>query len=101
MLAHEVERDFPNRTSFAHAGVVPQDVDVPTRAIAAARAAFPGWAATPIAERKTALNAMGQAVMAHADEFKRLLTSEQGKPHAEAEGEVMGAGYWLMGAASL
>jgi acyl-CoA reductase-like NAD-dependent aldehyde dehydrogenase len=71
------------------------------RAIAAARAAFPGWAATPIAERKAALNAMGQAVMAHADEFKRLLTAEQGKPHAEAEGEVMGAGYWLMGAASL
>ena len=50
------------------------------RAIAAARAAFPGWAATPIAERKAALNAMGQAVMAHADEFKRLLTAEQGKP---------------------
>src|SRR3546814_2177436 len=32
------------------------------RAIAAARAAFPGWAATPIAERKAALIAMGQAV---------------------------------------
>ncbi len=71
------------------------------RAIAAARAAFPGWAATPIAERKAALNAMGQAIMANADAFKRLLTAEQGKPHSEAEGEVMGAGYWLMGAASL
>ncbi|HKX88775.1 MAG TPA: aldehyde dehydrogenase family protein, partial [Sphingopyxis sp.] len=69
------------------------------RAIAAARAAFPGWAATPIAERKAALTAMGQAIMANADAFKRLLTAEQGKPHAEAEGEVMGAGYWLMGAA--
>jgi aldehyde dehydrogenase (NAD+) len=76
----------------------PADLD---RAIAAARAAFPGWAATPIAERKAALVAMGQAVMANADAFKRLLTAEQGKPHAEAEGEVMGAGYWLMGAASL
>jgi aldehyde dehydrogenase (NAD+) len=71
------------------------------RAIAAARAAFPGWAATPIEDRKAALNAMGQAIMANADAFKRLLTNEQGKPHAEAEGEVMGAGYWLMGAASL
>ncbi|MHA4838833.1 aldehyde dehydrogenase family protein [Sphingopyxis sp. MSC1_008] len=71
------------------------------RAIAAARVAFPGWAATPIAERKATLNAMGQAIMANADAFKRLLTAEQGKPHAEAEGEVMGAGYWLTGAASL
>src|SRR3546814_665442 len=71
------------------------------RAIAAARAAFPGWAATPIAERKAALIAMGQAVMAEADALKRLLTAEQGKPHAEAAGEIMGAGYWLMGAASL
>src|SRR3546814_16463794 len=63
------------------------------RAIAAARAAFPGWAATPIAERKAALIAMGQAVMAEADALKRLLTAEQGKPHAEAAGEIMGAGY--------
>src|SRR3546814_11363402 len=54
------------------------------RAIAAARAAFPGWAATPIAERKAALIAMGQAVMAAADALKRLLTAEQGKPHAES-----------------
>lgn len=76
----------------------PADLD---RAIAAARAAFPGWAATPIDERREALTAMGQAVMANADAFKRLLTAEQGKPHHEAEGEVMGAGYWLMGAASL
>lgn len=76
----------------------PADLD---RAIAAARAAFPGWAATPIDERRKALTAMGQAVMANADAFKRLLTAEQGKPHHEAEGEVMGAGYWLMGAASL
>ncbi|RYM01699.1 aldehyde dehydrogenase family protein [Sphingobium indicum] len=71
------------------------------RAVDAARAAFPGWAATPIAERKAALNAMAQAVLAHVDAFKRLLTSEQGKPHGEAEREVMGAAYWLMGSASL
>ncbi|KEQ52399.1 aldehyde dehydrogenase family protein [Sphingobium chlorophenolicum] len=71
------------------------------RAIDAAREAFPGWAATPIAARKAALVAMGQALMAHADGLKRLLTAEQGKPHADAGMEVMGAGYWLMGAAHL
>lgn len=75
-----------------------EDLD---RAIAAARAAFPGWAATPIEQRKAALVTMGQTIMAAADPLKRLLTAEQGKPHAEAEGEVMGAGFWLMGAASL
>src|SRR3546814_7970763 len=36
-----------------------------------------------------------------SSDLKRLLTAEQGKPHAEAAGEIMGAGYWLMGAASL
>src|SRR3546814_2726358 len=46
------------------------------RAIAAARAAFPGWAATPIAERKAALIAMGQAVMAEADARSEEQTSE-------------------------
>src|SRR3546814_1593626 len=48
------------------------------RAIAAARAAFPGWAATPIAERKAALIAMGQAVIAerseeHTSELQSLM----------------------------
>ncbi len=75
-----------------------EDLD---RAVDAARAAFPAWAATPIAERKAKLLALGQAVMAQADGFMRLLTQEQGKPHAEAQGEVMGAGYWLMGASQL
>jgi aldehyde dehydrogenase (NAD+) len=75
-----------------------EDLDT---AIAAARAAFPDWAATPIEERKAKLLALGQAVMAQADPLMRLLTSEQGKPHSEAQGEVLGAGYWLMGAAGL
>lgn len=64
-------------------------------AVAAARKAFPGWAATPIEERKAKLNALGDAIFANLDGFMRLLTSEQGKPHHEAQGECMGAGYWL------
>ena len=70
-------------------------------AVRAARAAQPGWAAKSMDERRAVLNAMGDAVLANVDELKRLLTSEQGKPHHEAEGEVIGAGYWLKGAASL
>jgi aldehyde dehydrogenase (NAD+) len=75
-----------------------EDLD---RAIAAARAAFPAWAATPIAERKAKLAALGQAIMASADPLMRLLTKEQGKPHTEAQGEVMGAAYWLIAASQL
>ncbi len=70
-------------------------------AVAAARRAFPGWSATPIEQRRAALNALGDAILANVDGLKRLLTSEQGKPHADAEGEVGGAGFWLKGAASL
>lgn len=70
-------------------------------AVAAARAAQPAWAAKTMDERRAVLNAMGDAILANIDELKRLLTSEQGKPHHEAEGEVIGAGYWLKGAASL
>ncbi|MGW8202253.1 aldehyde dehydrogenase family protein [Sphingomonas bisphenolicum] len=74
----------------------PDDLD---QAAAAARAAFPGWAATPIAERQAALAAMAQAVIAHIDPLKRLLTAEHGKPLAEAEVELQGVAYWLKSAA--
>ena len=60
-------------------------------AVAAARKAFPGWAATPIEERKAKLNALGDAIFANLDGFMRLLTSEQGKPHAQARSEILSA----------
>ena len=65
-------------------------------AVVAARKAFPGWAGTPIEERKAKLNALGDAIFANLDGFTRLLTSEQGKPHHEAQGECMGAGLSLI-----
>lgn len=76
----------------------PADLD---RAVAAARAAFPAWAATSIDKRREALNAVAQAILANIDPLKRLLTSEQGKPHADAEADVGGSAYWLMGASTL
>ena len=75
----------------------PEDLD---RAVAAARAAFPAWSALPIEKRREYLNAMAQAILANIDPLKRLLTSEQGKPHADAEADVGGAAFWLMGASS-
>lgn len=57
-------------------------------AVAAAQAAFPGWSATPIDERRQLLRDIADRVDAHADELARLLTQEQGKPLASAKGEL-------------
>jgi acyl-CoA reductase-like NAD-dependent aldehyde dehydrogenase len=64
-------------------------------AVAAAKAAFPAWAATPITERRALVTKMADAIEANTNELARLLTSEQGKPLADATGEVMGmAGFF-------
>ena len=60
------------------------------QAVAAALAAFPAWSATPIAERKKALNAIADIVEANAAELARILTQEQGKPLRDALGEAYG-----------
>ncbi len=64
-------------------------------AVAAARTAFPSWKATPIEKRREALNAMAGVIMQNLPELSRLLTKEQGKPHADAEGDVGGGAFWL------
>ncbi|WP_026341702.1 aldehyde dehydrogenase family protein [Actinomadura atramentaria] len=63
-------------------------------AMAAAAAALPGWRADEGARRKTLL-AAADVLFARAEEIGRVLTLEQGKPLAEATGEVVGAGIWL------
>lgn len=62
--------------------------DQANQAVAAARAAFPEWAATPIEDRRAALLRLADAIHAQADELARLLVEEQGKPFAEASGEI-------------
>lgn len=57
-------------------------------AIEAAAAAFPGWAEVPLAERQAKVAALADAIAANADTFARALTQEQGKPLAEAQGEL-------------
>jgi len=58
-------------------------------AIAAAKAAFPAWSALPIEQRRAKLEALADAIKAHAQELARCLTQEQGKPLAEALNEVL------------
>src|SRR5262245_36115953 len=45
-------------------------------AVAAAKAAFPAWAATPIEERRKLVIKMADVIEANANELARLLTSE-------------------------
>jgi acyl-CoA reductase-like NAD-dependent aldehyde dehydrogenase len=58
------------------------------QAIAAAKAAGPAWAATPLDDRRKVVLALADAIAARRDEIARVLTSEQGKPLPEAEGEL-------------
>lgn len=57
-------------------------------AVAAARRALPGWAATPIAERRKAILAIADVIEANTAELAHILVGEQGKPLHEATGEV-------------
>jgi len=61
------------------------------QAIAAARAAFPAWAATTPPARGRILNKTSQLLEARKAELAELLTREEGKTLAEATGEVQRA----------
>ena len=61
------------------------------RAVAAARRAFASWRKTPVEERRKAIQGIAAAIKDNADELYRLLTSEQGKPHHQAQQEIYGA----------
>lgn len=64
------------------------------RAIAAAETAQREWAARPAKQRAVVLRAWRDLLMAHQDDLALILTREQGKPLAEARGEIAyGASY--------
>ena len=58
------------------------------RAIAAADAALPAWRARTAKERASILRRWFDLVMQHQEDLAQLMTAEQGKPLAEARGEV-------------
>lgn len=70
----------------AHAGIA--DLD---RALAAAQRGFEAWRQVPAHERAAVMRQAAALLRERAPEVGRLLTQEQGKPFAEARGEVLAA----------
>ncbi|MCW5729716.1 MAG: NADP-dependent succinate-semialdehyde dehydrogenase [Alphaproteobacteria bacterium] len=58
------------------------------RAIDAAERALPAWRARTAKERATILRRWYELMMANQDDLAMIMTSEQGKPLAEAKGEI-------------
>ncbi len=69
------------------------------RALEAARAAQPGWEALPPIERGTFLRRLAQLILENRERLARLVVAEQGKPLAEARGEIDGTALYLTHAA--
>ena len=70
-------------------GSVPlMGADETRRAIEAADRAWPAWRAKTAKERAARLRAWFDLMMANQEDIARLMTAEQGKPLAEARGEV-------------
>jgi len=63
-------------------------VDETRAAIAAAEVALPAWRAKLAGERSRILRRWYDLVMQHQDDLAMILTREQGKPLAEARGEI-------------
>ena len=59
------------------------------RAIEAADTAMKAWAARTAKERANILRAWYNLMVEHADDLATILTAEQGKPLAEARGEIL------------
>lgn len=84
----EIIAQVPNGT--------PDDAE---RALEAARAAQPGWEALPPVERGTLLRRLAQLILENRERLARVVVAEQGKPLAEARGEIDGTALYLTHAA--
>jgi len=65
------------------------------RAIAAAGAALPAWAARTAKDRAAVLRRWFDLMLAHQEDLAMLMTAEQGKPLAESKGEILYAASFL------
>jgi len=78
-----------NPATGDHLGTVPSLGQAETEAaVAAAHGAFPAWAAKTAKERSILLRRWHDLILANVDDIGTMMTAEQGKPLAEARGEV-------------
>ncbi|MFZ6710809.1 NAD-dependent succinate-semialdehyde dehydrogenase [Undibacterium sp. TC9W] len=79
-----------NPSTLAILGTVPNlDASHTEAAIKAAQVAFPLWAAKTGKERATLMRKWFDLMIENADDLAAIMTAEQGKPLAEAKGEVI------------
>lgn len=103
-LAASAHFDVLNPATGEVVGQAPRaSADEVDAAIAAAKAAFPDWAARPDSERQTALRDMARVLEDNAEELAQLLTREQGKPLGGlgSRFEIGGCIAWMMNTAEL
>ncbi len=78
-----------NPATGATLGTVPAfDGAATEKAVAAAHAAFPAWAAKTAKERSIVLRRWHDLILLNAADLAKLMTAEQGKPLAESKGEI-------------
>ncbi|OAJ48668.1 NADP-dependent succinate-semialdehyde dehydrogenase [Pseudomonas marginalis] len=86
---NEQHMDVNNPATGEILGQVPKMGAAETRrAIEAAEQALPAWRARTAKDRATVLRRWFDLIMANQDDLARLMTLEQGKPLAEAKGEI-------------
>ena len=88
----EVYYDLHNPSTGEVTGFAPCcTADEVNEAIAAAKAAYPVWSATPAIKRSQVLFKVRDLLIEHMEELTRLVAEENGKVWAEAEGDVLKA----------
>ncbi len=94
-ISSEKKIEVSNPADNSVLGAVPSLGTLETReAILAAERAYPAWRSLTAKERSGYLKKWFELIVSHKKDLAIIMTSEQGKPIAEAEGEVLyGAAY--------
>ena len=88
--------DVMNPATGETLGTVPNMGATETRrAIEAAKNAWVTWRRKPAKERSALLRQWNDLIVANVDDLGKLMTAEQGKPLAEAKGEVLYAASFI------
>ncbi len=95
-VSASADRAVFNPATGAQLGSVPSlSAAEVSQAIGAADAALPAWRSLLAKDRATILRRWHDLMLQHADDLARIITLEQGKPLAEARGEVIYAAGFL------